>query len=220
MALTTLEQRVRSWLSAGENYRIEFKSDRKQLSDNELVEAIVCLANGAGGALLIGVEDGGEVTGARARHESGRTDTIRLQALIANRTEPPITCQVSAVEIDGTDIIAVEVPDSPRIVGTASGKYVRRAISGDGRPTCLPLRTHEMLAREIDRGAVDFARLPAPGVTWDDLDPFEFERLRRLVAESGDRADRALADLSDQEVSWSTMDKCSAFLKTNGARPA
>lgn len=200
MELATLEQRVRSWLSAGEDYRTEFKSDRKQLSDNELVEAVVCLANGAGGALLIGVEDDGEVTGARARHESGRTDTIRLQALIANRTEPPVTCQVSVMEIDGTEIIAVEVPDSPRIVGTASGKYVRRAISGDGRPTCLPLRAHEMLAREIDRGAVDFARLPAPGATWDDLDPFEFERLRRLVAESGDRADRALADLSDQEV--------------------
>jgi ATP-dependent DNA helicase RecG len=32
-----------------------------------------------------------------------------------------------------------------------------------------------MLALEVDRGAADFARLPARGAAWDDLDPFEFE---------------------------------------------
>lgn len=99
---------------------------------------------------------------------TSRTDPVRLQALIANRTEPPVTCQVSVVTVDGAQIIAIEVPDSPRIVGTATGKYVRRAIGADGRPTCLPLRAHEMLAREIDRGAADFARLPAHGATWDE----------------------------------------------------
>ena len=195
-----LVDRIRTWLTTGEDYHTEFKSDRKQFGDNDLVEAVVCLANGAGGVLLVGVEDDGQVTGARPRHESGRTDPIRLQALIANRTEPPVTCQVSVVTIDGADILAVEVPDSPRIVGTAAGKYVRRAIGGDGRPTCLPLRAHEMLAREIDRGAADFARLPAPGATRDDLDPFEFERVRHLVADAGDRADRVLATLADHEL--------------------
>jgi ATP-dependent DNA helicase RecG len=195
-----LAQRVQSWLAAGEDYRTEFKSDRRQLADNDLVEAIVCLANGAGGVLLVGVEDDGRATGARPRHESGRTDPVRLQALIANRTEPPVTCQVSVVPVDGVDVLAVEVPDSPRIVGTVGGKYVRRAVGGDGRPTCLPLRAHEMLAREIDRGAADFARLPAQGATWDDLDPFEFERVRRLIADAGDRADRVLVTLADQEL--------------------
>lgn len=195
-----LAERIRAWLATGEDYHTEFKSDRKQLSDNDLVEAVVCLANGAGGVLLVGVEDDGQVTGARPRHESGRTDPIRLQALIANRTEPPIPCQVSVVTVDGADVLAVEVPNSPRIVGTAAGKYVRRAIGGDGRPTCLPLRAHEMLAREIDRGAADFAQLPAPGATWDDLDPFEFERVRRLIADAGDRADRVLATLADDEL--------------------
>lgn len=195
-----LAERIGMWLAAGEDYRTEFKSDRKQLADSDLVEAVVCLANGAGGVLLVGVEDDGRVSGARPRHESGRTDPIRLQALIANRTEPPITCQVSVVTVGGTDVLVVEVPDSPRIVGTATGKYVRRAIGGDGRPTCLPLRAHEMLAREIDRGAADFARLPAHGATWADLDPFEFERVRRLVADAGDRADRVLATLADDEL--------------------
>lgn len=195
-----LEQRVQQWLSSGEDFRTEFKSDRKKLCDADLIEAVVCLANGGGGVLLIGVEDDGRVTGAQARHESGHTDPIRLQALVANNTEPPVACQVTLVEWDEHQIVVVEVPDCLRVVGTRSGKYVRRALGGDGKPTCVPLRAHEMLALEIDRGAADFARLLARGATWDDLDPLEFERVRRLVGESGDRADRVLAELSDRDL--------------------
>lgn len=94
----------------------------------------------------------------------------------------------------------IEIPKSSRVVGTSQGSYVRRAVGGDGRPTCLPYHAHEMLAHEVDRGAVDYAALPVHGATWEDLDPLEFERVRRLVVEVGDRADRLLADLSDREI--------------------
>jgi hypothetical protein len=46
-------------LPPAESLTVEFKSDRKRLSDNELVEAIVCLANAEGGELWLGVEDDG-----------------------------------------------------------------------------------------------------------------------------------------------------------------
>lgn len=196
----SLDQRVRGWLSSGEDFKVEFKSDRRKLSDGDVVEVVVCLANGAGGVLLVGVEDDGQVTGAQARHERGRTDPVRLQALIANNTEPPVLSQVAIVKVDEHEVLVVEVPKCPRVVGTRSGKYVRRALGGDGRPTCVPLRAYEMLALEIERGAADFARLRVQGATWDDLDPLEFERVRRLVAESGDRADRILAELSDRDL--------------------
>jgi ATP-dependent DNA helicase RecG len=44
----------------------EFKSDRKRLSDSELVEAVVCLANTDGGIIYLGVEDDGTTTGLHA----------------------------------------------------------------------------------------------------------------------------------------------------------
>ena len=65
--------------------------------DRDLVEAMVCLANGHGGVLLIGIEDDGTVTGARPRHEAGRTDPFRVQALVANMTQPSISVAVSLV---------------------------------------------------------------------------------------------------------------------------
>jgi hypothetical protein len=42
-----------------ETLSVEFKSDLKRLSDDDLVEAPVCLANADGGELWLGVEDDG-----------------------------------------------------------------------------------------------------------------------------------------------------------------
>jgi predicted HTH transcriptional regulator len=125
---------------------------------------------------------------------------LRVQALIANMTQPALSAVAGIVQVEGAEVLVVEVPDSPRVVGTTRGTYVRRAIAGDGRPTCVPYHAHEMLAHEVDRGAVDWAALRIGGATWADLDPLEFERLRRLTATAGDRADRLLASLSDREI--------------------
>lgn len=201
--LAGLELRVREAIAGGERYDVEFKGDqRERLNDRDLVETVVCLANGRGGLLVIGVEDDGTVTGAQPRHEAGRTDPARLQAMIANSTQPPLSVEPSVVRVDDCEVIAVLVPDSARVVGTTKGTYVRRAVGGDGRPTCMPFHAHEILAHEIDRSAADFAALAVSGASWSDLDPLEFERLRQRVADAGDRADRLLATLSDREIAY------------------
>ncbi len=161
------------WVAAGEQYDVEFKGElHGRLNDRDLVEAVVCLANGDGGVLLVGVEDDGTVTGARPRHEAGRTDPLRLQALVANSTQPPLSVTAELAQVGHHEVLVIQVPDSPRVVGTTRGTYVRRAIAGDGRPTCLPYHAHEMLAHEVDRGAVDWATLGVGGANWEDLDPW------------------------------------------------
>lgn len=197
----SLAERVSRRIAEGESYGVEFKGEgRAPLNDRDLVEAVVCLANGTGGLLLVGVEDDGTVTGARPRHEAGRTDPLRLQALIANSTQPPLPVSAATVQVNGQDVLVVEVPDSPRVVGTTRGMYVRRALAGDGSPVCLPYQAHEMLAHEVDRGAVDWAGLRVGGAEWKDLDPLEFERLRQMVGNVSGGADRLLGGLSDREI--------------------
>jgi ATP-dependent DNA helicase RecG len=196
-----LPERVARLIGEGESYEVEFKGEgHAPLNDRDLVEAVVCLANGAGGLLIVGVEDDGTVTGARPRHEAGRTDPLRLQALVANSTQPAISVSVAIVEVHGREVLVVEVPDSPRVVGTTRGTYVRRALAGDGSPTCRPYHAHEMLAHEVDRGAVDWAGLRVGGAEWSDLDPLEFERLRQMAGNAGSGADRPLSTLSDREI--------------------
>jgi ATP-dependent DNA helicase RecG len=154
--------RVPQWIAVGETHEVEFKGEqRERLNDRDLAEAVVCLANGAGGVLLVGVEDDGTVSGARPRHEAGRTDPLRAQALIANMTQPALSAVAGIVRVEGAEVLVVEVPDSPRVVGTTIGTY--------GRPTCVPYHVHEMLAHEVDRGAVDWAGLRIGGAIWADL---------------------------------------------------
>lgn len=52
---------VRRLIADGESLTCEFK--RSSINDNEVVETAVCLANGSGGYLLLGVEDDRKLTG-------------------------------------------------------------------------------------------------------------------------------------------------------------
>jgi ATP-dependent DNA helicase RecG len=195
---------VRRLIAEGESFTVEFKGEqRSPLNDAELVETVVCLANGEGGVLLIGVDDDGTVTGARPRHEAGITDPRRLTALIANRTRPSLSVRCSIVALPEGDVIAIQVDEAPTPVGTVDGRYVRRAIVGRGEPGCLPLHFHEMQAHLADRGVLDYAALTVVGASWDDLDPLEFERFRRLIRESGGQGDSALLSLPDLELAKS-----------------
>jgi len=191
-------------IDGGESTEVEFKGEeRRALSDGDLVEAVVCLANRTEedpGFLLIGVEDDGRVTGSRPRHEAGHTDTGRLQALIANRTRPSMSVRAEALDLGGKAVLVIEVPASRSPVGTTEGKYLRRAIGGDGKPACLPFAFHEMLSYQADRGAMDPSMLAVRGVRWGDLDPLEFERFRRSIRESRGRGDASLLELSDVEL--------------------
>ncbi|MCC7078888.1 MAG: putative DNA binding domain-containing protein [Acidimicrobiia bacterium] len=191
---------VKRLAASGEQFTVELKGETSAaLSDGELVHAVVCLANAEGGTILVGIEDDGEITGARRRHGE-RTDPSRLAALIAARTQPPVRTEVTVVDVDDVDVVAVTVPAGGRLVGTTDGKYVRRAIGSDGRPECAPMHSAELLAAEIDRGARDFAALDVPEAEFTDLDPLEFDRIRRLVRETEGRGDPSLLELSDFDI--------------------
>lgn len=196
-------EQVHRLIAAGESLDVEFKGEQRgPCSDDDLVEAVVCLANRGSDSpawLLIGVEDDGRVTGARPRHESGQTDPVRLTALIANRTRPSLTPRVTVVPCEGRNVIVIEIPPVQSPVGTAGGKYLRRAVGGDGRPCCVPMFFHEMHARRADRGAEDYSALVIPGAAWEDLDPLEFERFRRSIREHRG-GDQSLLSLSNLEL--------------------
>lgn len=181
-------------IAGGETMTVEFKVD--PLNDTELVEAVACLANGSGGVLFVGVRNDGTLAGARPRH--GRTtEPARVASLVANRTEPSVVASVDVFDLEGNDVLVVEVPAAHAVVATNEGKFVRRALDIHGQPQCLPMRPHEVLSRAGSLGAQDFARVAHPGITVDDLDETEFARLRSLARSGGDPA---LAELSPVET--------------------
>ncbi|MFD4422891.1 RNA-binding domain-containing protein [Agromyces sp. NPDC058484] len=191
--------KIREVAAGGETLTVEFKSDRREkFGDDRLAEAVACLANGQGGTLLLGVEDDGSITGARSRHGAS-TDPLRLQAVISNKTVPPVVTDVEVVDVDGLSVIVVVVPRAATVTGTTRGLYVRRGLRPDGKPECMPLLSHEMLADRIDRAEIDYAGIIEPQAEVDDLDPLEFDRMRRLAALSSGESS-ALTALGDFEL--------------------
>ena len=191
-------QELRQLLDRGETFTVEFKSDQGDdpVNDTAVVEAVACLANGDGGILLIGVCDDGTPHGAQPRH-GPHTHPVRIQALIASRTEPSVEVAVELVEIDEVEVVVVAVTPADSVVGTQSGRYLRRAIDVHGRPQCLPMRPHEVVSRAGSVGAQDFSKVVIPELALDDLSEVEFARMRELARSGGDNS---FALLSNEEI--------------------
>lgn len=184
--------------AGGETLRVEFKRGaRRNLNDDTIVEAVTCLANGGGGTLLLGVEDDGTITGLEPRHGAA-TQPHLLQAMIVNRTEPPVATLVDILAVKDRVVASISVPPADSPIGTSSGRYVRRRLDANGRPECAPYPLHDMLSVGLSSQGRDYAATPARGAVREDLDPAEFERFRVMCGSS--RGDGVLASASDHDI--------------------
>lgn len=177
-----------------ESLTVEFKSDLRRLPDHELVEAVVGMANADGGAIYLGVENDGRVTGLHKAHE----DLGGLPAVVANLTRPPVVVNVTDLAVGGHRVAEIRVPKATRLVSTSSGTTKRRRIGSDGRPECVPLLPEDQPSRLSDLGVLDASRLPVQSAELADLDPAERARLRQFVERF--HGDTALLELSDDEL--------------------
>ena len=180
-------------LPTQESMTVEFKSDRKGLSDNDIVLAAVCLTNAQGGRIYLGIENDGTVTGASPQ----RQNTHQLAALIANSTLPSLSVRVEVVESGGKRVTVIEIPSSRQVIGTREGRFQRRVLKADGSPECVGMLAHDMASRLAELGNLDFTAQPLRHLGPDVFDPVERERLRQLIREY--RGDQALLGLTDRE---------------------
>lgn len=189
-----------------ETLEIEFKSDLKKLSDNDLVDAVVAFANTSGGDLYLGVEDDGTPTGVHIAHR----DYTQLAAFIANRTVPPIAVQVESLRVDNDPditVLRIHVPKSRSVVSSSAGKMQRRRIKADGSPENIPMYPYEIATRLSELSLLDFSAQPVPSAQYQDLDPIERERLRNIIRSYN--GEKYLLDLNDEE-----LDKAMQFVVT------
>lgn len=177
-----------------ESLTCEFKSDRQCLSDRELIEAVVCMANAQGGEIYLGVEDDGTVTGLHANHRQ----LDGLAALIANRTQPTVAVTVKSLPVNGLAIARISVPKCATPVATNEGVLKRRRLQANGMPECVPYLPHEFSARLASFGLLDMSAKAIAGATLADFDPIERVRLRQFIERFN--GDRALLELDDAQL--------------------
>ncbi|MBW7903221.1 MAG: putative DNA binding domain-containing protein [Rhodocyclaceae bacterium] len=177
-----------------ESLSCEFKSDRQCLPDRDLAEAVVCMANGEGGEIYLGVEDDGQVTGLHAQH----CFPDGLAALIANRTRPQLRVQIDVLTVEGLPVARIAVPKSGQPVATSNGLSIRRRLQANGQPECVPFLPHEFASRQASFGLLDVSAQAVAGALANDLDPIERARLRQFIERFN--GDRALLELDDAQL--------------------
>ena len=166
-------------IPAKESLSVEFKSDKKCLSNSVLLDAVVGLANTDGGTLYLGVEDDGEITGLHGAH----MDVLPVMAFVANNTVPSVSVRTEIVRVDGIPVLRIDVPKSRSIVATGSGKILRRRLKADGSPENVPLYPFEIPIRLSELGAFDFSAQIIPNADFADLSSAQILQLRHIIAE-------------------------------------
>lgn len=128
-------------LPLAESIAVEFKSDRNGYPDRELIEALTCLANTAGGELWLGVEDNGTPSGLHRKHRNTR----QLARLIAEQTRPALKVTITKYAINNITVAKIIVPHSRVLIATQQGAYLLRRLKTDGSPECVHIENTQIV---------------------------------------------------------------------------
>lgn len=177
-----------------ESLTIEFKSDIKKLSNQEIFEAVVAFANTEGGDLYLGVEDDGEISGVHKDHLNITT----VSAFIANNTVPPISVRAEIID-DVKPVLKISVPKSySGITATVGGKTLYRRLQANGEPENVPMYPAMFATRLSDLRLLDYSAVPILQSAITDFDPIEVERLKKLILMNN--GEKSLLELTDEEL--------------------
>lgn len=95
-------------IEEGENIQCEFK--RKFSTHDKIVREMMAFANTKGGIILFGIDDDKKIVGVESEKET--TELVKDAAL--NYCEPPLDYTIEYREIDGKEIVIVNVPESTK----------------------------------------------------------------------------------------------------------
>lgn len=120
---------------------------------DDLARACVCFANGAGGRLLVGIEDGETEPPAEQKVPADLLDQLRKRVaeLTVNVQALP-SLQKAA---NGAEFIEVLIERSPGVASTSDGRYFLRVAD-----TCMPVLGDDVLRLASER----------PGRPWEAMD--------------------------------------------------
>ncbi len=116
-------RQLRSIIERGETDTVEFK--RKFSGFDKIAKEMIALANTRGGWLMIGIDDDGSVVGV----DSEKSEIELATTAAEFYCEPPVEHQVHIVDIEGTDVVAIEIPESR----SKPHKLANQNTNGDGR---------------------------------------------------------------------------------------
>lgn len=182
--------------SSRESQHLDRKSIRKVTGSTadfgELAQDCVCFANGAGGTLLIGIEDDADAPPANQRVEPALLDRIRKRV-------GELTVNVQVVpelkrHENGGEYVALVIPRAVGVASTSDGRYFLRV--GD---TCRPIVGDDVMRLADERPATPWEEMTSQGVARANADSAKVERFCTSLRAS-DRVKPSVKEKADDEL--------------------
>ncbi|MCB0647760.1 MAG: putative DNA binding domain-containing protein [Saprospiraceae bacterium] len=122
---------------------------------DELAKDVVAFANKKGGFLFVGIED--KTKELNPDFEYADSKVFELIRQIQDRTVPSITIKPHKVNIDGQNVLVLEVPFTTQLHRTSKSEYLIRSNDGN-----RPIETYEMATIQAEKGLIIYDQK-----TWD-----------------------------------------------------
>jgi predicted HTH transcriptional regulator len=122
---------------------------------DELAKDVVAFANKKGGFLFVGIED--KTKEVNPDFEYTDNKVFELIRQVQDRTVPSITIKPHRVNVNGKEILVLEVPFTTQLHRTSKSEYLIRSNDGN-----RPIETYEMATVQAEKGLIVFDQK-----TWD-----------------------------------------------------
>ena len=180
----------------GEDATIEFKRELPHRSS--LADEIAAFANARGGAILIGVDDNGEIFGVNLQ-ELARAEKTVVE-ICADSIDPLVPIFTEKLRIDDKNVLKIEVPRSLFVHESPNGYFIRHGSSKRKMPTDQLARLFqtrsqariiafdEQFVPNTDRDTLRkdlYQRFITAGATEEEIEDLLLKR--RLLVKEGDQ---------------------------------
>lgn len=175
-----------------ESETLDFKTQGRSLSDTlrDLAEAAACLANSAGGSIVVGVAD---AKGGSAALVGTDLDGPKAKRRIFELTDPRLTVGVDEVTFAGRRLLVITVPSSPDVHAVGGRSTERIGTS------CEPMSNSRIATVVAERRGDDWSaqdsKMPITAI-----DPLALELARAMLGRSSDARRGALGRASDADL--------------------
>lgn len=150
---------ILSRLKDGRSDRLDWLPHDAPIS--ALAETMVALANNAGGAIILGIQDTDNISGVSDPDEA--TDRL-IQAALA--TSPPLIIPIPRSRaIGAVQVVVALIPSGLPAVYSHEGRYLRRHETKN-----LPLTHRDLRRLMLERGEINYEMEIATGASLDDID--------------------------------------------------
>lgn len=159
---------------------------------SELAKDCVCFANGTGGRIIVGIEDGDLLPPPGQRMDSALMDRVRrrIGELTVNVQVLP---EVRRYD-NGGEVLVLTIPRAAGVASTSDGRYYLRV--GD---TCQPVVGDDVLRLATERPSIPWETLTHLGVTVGDADVAKTTSWCAAIRAS-DRVKASVREKSDSEL--------------------